>query len=138
MKTLTVDFAALGSRRVDGENAIYTNSLLFRAGDYPDKACSFSPADLGKAVKQFTPVNGNLQHSDFLKGRAGEIRRMWQESDTLRGEVAVPLWLDENLIDAERRLSVEWNLENLTIDGFALCTNPAHHGRRADDRVHHV
>lgn len=114
-------------RRVDGGYAIYPNARLFQAGEYPDKAFSLSPEEMWLACEQFTPVTGNIQHTDYLKGRACEVRSIrLADGDpfALLGEVAVPLWLDENLEGHEKRLSCEWDRESKTLAGIALCVNP--------------
>lgn len=107
--------------------AIYDNALLFRAGDYPDKNFSMSPAEMANAARSWQPVPGNIQHSEFLAGRAGTISRAWidpTDPTVLRGEVRVPLSLDRLLTDGEKRISMEWNRAGKFADGFALCTNP--------------
>jgi len=121
-------FGVEGSGRyVDGDYAIYPNSLLFEAGDYADKAFTLSPEEQWAAVESFAPVWGNIEHTDFLKGRACEVRSIRLDegdSHTLRGEVAVPLWLDENLGDEERRLSCEWDRDAKTLLGIGLVVHP--------------
>ncbi|MES2460269.1 MAG: hypothetical protein V4671_06780, partial [Armatimonadota bacterium] len=114
------------SRRVEGDFAVYPNSLLFRAGEYVDKNFSMSAQELAAAASSWTPISGNVQHTDFLKGRAAFIEKAWtEENDTvLRGEVKVPLSLDTLITDAEKGISMEWTRAGKFADGFALCTNP--------------
>jgi hypothetical protein len=126
---MSVTFALEDSgRRVDGDWAIYPNALLFQAGDYEDKDFSMSPEEMWLACDQFSaPVGGNIEHSDFLKGRACEVRSIRlddADSSTLRGEVAVPLWLDSQLEDHERKLSCEWDRGTKTLSGIGLVVHP--------------
>lgn len=117
------------SRREDLASgcAIYDNALLFRAGHYPDKQFSMTPGELAQAAASWSPVGGNIQHSDFLAGRAGVISRAWidpADRNVLRGEVRVPLSLDRLLTEGEKGISMEWNRAGKFADGFALVTNP--------------
>jgi hypothetical protein len=116
-----------GGRYVDGEWAIYPQALLFEAGEYEDKDFAMTPEELWAAVEQFEPVDGNVEHTDFLKGRACRVRSIKldeQDSTRLRGEVALPLWLDEQLSERERRLSCEWDRETKTLAGLGLVVHP--------------
>lgn len=115
------------SRRVEGGYAIYPNALLFEEGHYPDKQFSLGPADMDAAIANFTPVGGAIEHTPFLRGRAltvRSIRRDEANPKLLRGEVAVPLGLDELIDDAERSLSAEWDRETKRLVGAALTLNP--------------
>lgn len=116
-----------GGRTVDGDYAIYPNSLLFQAGDYADKSYSMTPEEMWAAVEQFMPVGGNIEHSSFLSGRACEVRSIHldpADSGILRGVVAVPLALDSLLEGHERKLSCEWDRGAKTLTGMALTVNP--------------
>jgi len=119
-----ITFALESGRRVDGENAIYPMSLLFKAGEYKDKSYAMTGDEIRAAVEGFAPIGGNIEHTNFLKGRACQVRRVWAEGDTLKGEVAVPLGLDALLTDDERKLSCEWNRDTKTLTGIALCMKP--------------
>ncbi len=126
---MSVTFALEDSnRRVEGDFAVYPNALLFQAGEYTDKGFEMSPEEMFIACEQFSdPVGGNIEHSDFLKGRACEVRSIRlddADSSTLRGEVAVPLWLDSQLEDHERKLSCEWSRESKTLTGIGLVVHP--------------
>lgn len=125
---MTASFALdTGGRRVEGEYAVYPNALLWVAGDYADKGYSMTPEENWAAVESFTPVGGNIEHTDFLSGKACQVRSVHlddADAARLRGEVAVPLWLDEQLAGHERRLSCEWDRSTKTLTGLALTTNP--------------
>jgi hypothetical protein len=116
-------------RFVDGEFAVYPNSILFEAGDYIDGAgqhFSMTPQELQTTVAGFQPVGGNIWHKDFLKGRAAVVRRVWTDDggSRLRGEVAVPLGLDLLLEADEKRLSCEFGLADKMLTGIALTRLP--------------
>lgn len=106
--------------------AVYPNTLLFKAGDYPDKQFSMSPEEIANAAAGWKSIGGNIQHTDFLRGSAAFIDDVWTEDDNnvLRGEVRIPLALDELLTKNEKKISLEWKRADKLADGFALCTNP--------------
>ena len=93
---------------------VYPQAVLFRAGSYPDKGVDITPEDLKRAAAEFSaPVRGNAEHTKFLDGRACELRRVYvdpQNPAYLRGEVAVPSWLDRQLNDDEKRVSAVFDL----------------------------
>lgn len=115
-------------RRVDGEYAVYPDQYLFKAGDYPAHGLSLTAAEMAAAVPQFRPLAGNIEHTEFLQGQAvfvDAIRVDAADPEVLRGDVRVPLWLDEKLGDREKRLSAEWHKSRKTLDGMALVVSPA-------------
>jgi len=125
---------ALFARSVVGESAKYSDSLLFRAGTFPERIVNGKPltitrSNLHQAVKNFnTPVPGNILHSDYLED-IGHIVSMYVDGDELRGDVLIDLWFDEGLTKKgktkERQISVEWNpISYDSLKGFALCTRP--------------
>jgi len=123
--------AGLFTRKVIGNYAVYDDSLLFRAGVFPErivngKQLEVTKKNLKSVVDTFAgPIPGNVQHSEFLKGKALHILNLWQVGDELKGTVAVPLWLDEHLDESHKKLSIE--LEPTTFNsivGVAICTNP--------------
>lgn len=114
-------------RRVEGAWAVYPNSLLFEAGSYPDKDFEMSPEEMWLAVDNFKPITGNIEHTKFLKGRACEVRNIWQDANdpfVLRGEVSVPLGLDLLMEDHERKLSCEWAKDTKALTGIGLVIDP--------------
>lgn len=112
--------------------AVYSDSLLFRAGTFPerkDKAGNplvITTDHLDLAVTNFDgPLGGNVQHTKWLDGRAVQLTSLRRDGDTLRGETRIPLPLDGLLTDDERKISVEWNPATFDrLDGLCLCTNP--------------
>jgi len=114
-------------RYVEGEYAIYPNATVWVAGEYPDKRYGMTPEENWAAVEQFTPVSGNVEHTDFLAGRACHVRGIRLDADDparIRAEIAVPLALDGLMGQRERGLSCEWNRGTKTLEGIALTTNP--------------
>ena len=112
----------------EGETRIFPNSLLFRAGDYPDKNFGMTPAEIIAAVSAFDGnASVNLEHAPkMLVGKLGTVRKLFTDDDgqTLRGEVALPKWLDDQLTDAERQVSSEFDRGNKTFRGLALTPTP--------------
>ncbi len=123
--------ANLFTRKTVGDYSVYDNSLLFRAGTFPERIVNGKPLtvtsdQIAMVVKNFhTPVSGNIGHLNYLKGRALHILSVSQSGDELRGTVAIPTLLDQLINDDERRLSVELDPSNFDrLIGAALCTNP--------------
>ena len=112
---------------IDGPWTVYPNSILFKAGDYPDKKFSMSAVELFAQCEAHKPgTRGNIEHTDFLSGRATETRKLWIDADgeTLRGAVAIPTDLDGLLLPSERRLSAEFDTVTKEFLGLALTTSP--------------
>lgn len=128
---LRAQFSVSSEARYEKDGyAIYPDSLLFRAGDYPDKKFSMAAPELEEAAgfinKSTEPIAANVQHTDWLAGRAAFIDRAWttESGQVLRGVVRVPLGLDTLMTDGEKGISMEWNRAGKFAEGFALCTNP--------------
>jgi hypothetical protein len=119
----------LSAPYTDGQYRIYPNSLLFKSGNYPDKQFSMTPAEIAAAADSFaSPVPINLEHAPtVLQGKLGEVRAAYVDPNApeeLRGVVAVPTWLDDQLTDAERQVSSEFNRETKRLIGLALTPTP--------------
>lgn len=97
---------------VDGDYKIYPDSYLFEVGNFKDKNLEVTREDLAERVKNSTPVFANIEHYDLdptdkevgafaaLDGQLGYIAKFWIDSDNpdvARGEIHVPLFLDNNL-----------------------------------------
>ena len=124
------DFPLAEGRKVVGDYAVYPNSLLFRAGTYPDKDLEMSAADIAAAASAFVPVEFNVEHAkhgahEALAGAFGGILKTWvdpKDPEVLRGEIGLPLWLDERL--ATKAPSLEFTRANKQICGAALTYTP--------------
>ena len=124
------DFSLSAGRRVIGDYAVYPNSLLFTAGIYADKGLTMSEGDIAAAAAGFLPVDFNVEHSKHgahqaLAGAFGGILKAWPDPDdpkNLRGEVAIPLWLDERL--EKKSPSLEFTRDDKRIVGAALTYTP--------------
>lgn len=107
---------------------LYPNSLLFEAGDYPDKDFSLSPEELCLAAESFSdPVPVDLEHvPTVLDGSLGELRevRPSEDGQKLFGTVAIPKWLDAVLPEGKRKVSCTWDRETKTLGGLALVVKP--------------
>jgi hypothetical protein len=119
----------LSTPYTDGQYRIYPNSLLFKSGNYPDKQFSMTTAEIAAAASGFdAPVKVNLEHAPtVLKDKLGEVRAAYVDPNApeeLRGVVAIPRWLDDQLTDAERQVSSEFNRETKRLIGLALTPTP--------------
>jgi len=120
----------LFSKQIIGDFAVYNNSLLFRSGTFPERIVNGRPLSItndqiADVVKNFKPVSGNIEHTNYLKGKAAHVLSVAQFGDELRGAVAIPLLLDQLISDDERKLSVELNpITYRNLDSICLCTNP--------------
>lgn len=127
---MSASFAAfdLGSPEPAADVVLYPNSLLFEAGDYPDKGFSLSPEELCVAAESFAdPVALDLEHvPTVLDGNLGELRevRPSEDGQKLFGTVAIPKWLDDVLPPGKRKVSCTWDRETKTLSGLALVTRP--------------
>ena len=124
------DFNLSTGRTVRGDFAIYPNSLLFKSGDYPDKNFSITPEEMSVAAADSGPVPFNLEHTRkgahaATEGLFGGVLRQWIDPDDptlLRGEVAIPLPLDEKL--ETKAPSMEFSKDTKRIVGAALTYTP--------------
>lgn len=101
--------------------------VIFRAGTYPDKFFSITPEELRRAVKNFRPVDLDLEHKPtVLNGRLGRLSTVQLSKDgwTIGGAAEIPKWLDETLPPDERRLSVVFDRKTKNIIGCSLVRNP--------------
>ena len=123
-------FPLAEGRKVVGDYAVYPNSLLFKAGEYSDKDFSVSAVELASAAAGFVPTGFNVEHSrhgahQALDGAFGGILSAFvdpSDPETLRGEVALPLWLDERL--KTKAPSLEFDRASKQINGAALTYTP--------------
>lgn len=127
---MSIDLSLAEGRRIVGDFAIYPNSLLFQAGDYPDKKLTMSAGDVAAAAASFLPVDFNVEHAKHgahqaLSGAFGGILTAFvdpADPSILRGEVALPLWLDERL--EKKSPSLEFTVADKKICGAALTYTP--------------
>lgn len=113
----------------EGGYRIYPSSLLFEAGDYPDKNFTMTASELLAAASTYQSAAAkiNLQHAPkMLVGKLGEVRDVWtpDQGKTMFGKVALPLWLDDQLTEAERRVSCEFDRKTKALTGLALTPTP--------------
>lgn len=100
---------------------------IFEAGDYPDKAISFSPEDLQTAVSVFSPVDLDLEHiPTVLDGKLGSLQEIRTADDgkTLLGKVAIPEWLDKAVGSAPLKVSCTWDRASKKLAKLALVLQP--------------
>jgi len=133
-----------GEPRTENGNVVYPAARLLAIGDYGDKGFK-SPvvtADLQAMADTFDParVRVNIEHESpalgtadgtatLLHGKLGNVRRVWvdETGQWLKGEVAIPAWLDSALTEAgdgARQLSVEVYPRANLLCGLAITKTP--------------
>lgn len=105
------------------DGLVIRRARVFRAGEYPDKAFSLSPAEVLAAAATFSPVDIDLQHvPSVLDGKLGKLlslipvdggRELW-------GDVGIPKWLDGVLQDTPVELSAAWDRATKRLMRLAL------------------
>lgn len=115
-------FAAFKETLADG--TVVRRGKVFEAGDFPDKQVKFDEDDLTHAVKEFSPVENDLEHaSTVLDGKLGRLERVWQKGSELFGEVHLPKWLDEAIGDEPIKVSLAFDRAKRIV-GNALVLRP--------------
>jgi hypothetical protein len=106
---------------------VLRSGLIFRAGDYPDKEFSMTPAELAEAVEAFEPCAVDLEHTDtVLSGKLGQLEQIALSEDGtgLNGVVRLPKWLDDAIGVGERKVSATWDRATKKLLGLALVLSP--------------
>jgi hypothetical protein len=110
----------------ESDGLVYRQGLVFRAGDYPDKAYAMTPDEIAAAVESFnSAVPLDLEHvPTLLDGQLGELVSVScsEDNQELHGIVAIPKWLDDML--PERKVSATWDRQTKTLVGLALVRHP--------------
>lgn len=113
---------------VVGDDVVYRNSIIFKAGDYPDHGLAISPEEMAAGAILSGSIAGNIEHTDFMHGRAVFLDTAHPDDLNpwiLRGDVRIPGTLHDLLIDQEKRISAEWDIKSKKLTGLALCVHPA-------------
>ena len=133
-----------GEPRTENGNIVYPAARLLAIGDYGDKGfkAPVVTADLQAMADTFDParVRVNIEHESptlgtadgtatLLHGKLGNVRRVWvdETGQWLKGEVAIPAWLDSALTEAgdgARQLSVEVYPRANLLCGLAITKTP--------------
>lgn len=115
----------LGLFSDDGHQYIIRTGKLFEAGDYPDKNFSMTESDLDEAVRSFTPVQIDIEHSaSVFDGKLGEVVGLERIGRELHGKVRVPRWLHNLFIGKELPVSATWDRGSKRLRKLALTTTP--------------
>lgn len=112
-----------------GDDVVYKNSIIFKAGDYTTThGLNINAEEMALGSKFAKPLAGNIEHSEFLAGKAVFLDSAHPDDKdpwTLRGDVRIPRWLHDELGDHEKKVSAEWDIATKTLKGLALCVHPA-------------
>lgn len=106
---------------------VYRTGKIFEAGQYKDKKFEISPEELCEAIADFKPVDLDLEHMPtILDGKLGKLEAVALGADgwSLIGTVRLPKWLDEQLGDADRKVSATWDRSTKRLNKLALVRNP--------------
>ncbi len=106
---------------------VYRTGKIFEAGQYKDKKFEISPEELCEAIADFRPVDLDLEHMPtILDGKLGKLEAVALGADgwSLIGTVKLPKWLDEQLGDADRKVSATWDRVTKRLNKLALVRNP--------------
>lgn len=106
---------------------VYRTGKIFEAGQYKDKNFEITPEELCEAIADFKPVDLDLEHMPtILDGKLGKLEAVALGADgwSLIGTVKLPKWLDEQLGDADRKVSATWDRLTKKLNKLALVRNP--------------
>lgn len=107
------------------DEVVVRSGLIFRAGDYPDKAFTMTSEELARAAELFTRAPVDLEHvPTILDGKLGHVAFVEAVDDALYGVVSLPTWLDTAIGDAPRKVSATWDRETKELLGLALVLSP--------------
>jgi hypothetical protein len=107
------------------DDYVVRRGLIFRFGDYSDKAFSLTPAEYLAAHADFAPVPIDLSHTGtVLDGKMGELIEAEVRGDELHGTVRLRKWLDDVLTEADRKVSCEWDRATKRLNKLSLVPTP--------------
>jgi len=89
---------------------------IFECGDYPDKKFSLTEAEADRAIALFSPVPNDVSHKPtVLAGKSGYLAAIEYKGNDIYGTIMEPQWLSDQLGDAPRKVSMEWDLASKTV-----------------------
>jgi len=102
------------------------SGVIFRAGNYPDKQCRITEADIKAiAINTVAPVPVDVEHgASAFSGKLGHFTRIWAQGAALFGEWHEPQALTDLIGDVPRKVSVALNLTLKRIDAVSLVLTP--------------
>lgn len=115
------------TKKSTNDGWVYRTGKIFEAGQYKDKKFEISPEELCEAIADFKPVDLDLEHMPtILDGKLGRLEAVALGADgwSLIGTVKLPKWLDEQLGDADRKVSATWDRATKRLNKLALVRNP--------------
>jgi hypothetical protein len=80
---------------------VVKQGLIFKAGNYPDKGLSMTPAEVKAMAMNFTPVPNDLNHKTTLRRLDSKLGRVTEVTADDRGhlfaKVEMPEWLNDQI-----------------------------------------
>lgn len=99
---------------------------IFEIGDFPEHRFSLTEEEADKAIANFTPVYGDLEHKNtVLDGKVGVMQKIWREGKAIFGAADVPEWLHQSLDDTTSYISCAWDRATKTLQGWGWALDPA-------------
>lgn len=111
------------------KNYVFKHGLIFKAGDYEDKNFDISEDELKSAVKNFSPVEIDVEHlrKSPLDGKLGKLEHIMvgEDGKSLYGTVRMPKWFHDNVYkDQPLKVSTTWSRDSKQIRKLALTSTP--------------
>lgn len=110
-----------------GGDLVERRGLIFRSGNYPDRAFSLTPDELRAMARRFKKVPIRIEHRpSVLDGKLGHLTSVEASADgrELHGITHLPRWLDEALGAGKRKVSAAFDRLTKTILELSMVENP--------------
>lgn len=118
-----LDMALFGDRPPEGY--VRREGLIFQVGNYPDKKFSLTQEEADRAIANFTPVQGDLEHTPtVLSGNLGIMRQIRRDGNAIFGTADVPTWLDNILKGSASSISCAWDRSTKALKGWGWTLDP--------------
>lgn len=107
---------------------VWREGKIFEVGDHPTHNFSLSEEEADRAIAEFQPLDGDLEHRpSVLSGKVGKLARVWRDGKALFGGAVVPEWLDAIFRSGEREplMSCEWHRRTKKLEGWGWVLDPA-------------
>jgi hypothetical protein len=109
---------------VETEKTLIRHGKVFQAGEYPEKQFSLTEAEMAEAVKEFSPVDLDVQHiATPFDGKIGRLKEVYKRGAELFGVFEVPSWLNNLFEGQPMKVSLTWHRHTKRIIGAAFVRN---------------